>query len=46
MVSEERELWRCILSALLLVVDGVERFLHIEPRTSEIRKMWRGEHKG
>ena len=33
-----RDLWLTIRQALLLLVDGIERFLDIEPRTSELRR--------
>jgi len=34
----ERELWLVIREALLLVVDAIERFIGVMPRTSSLRR--------
>jgi len=34
---DERALWLAIRQALLMVVDAIERFVGIAPRTSELR---------
>lgn len=35
--ERERVLWAVIRQALLLAVDGIERWLGIAPRTAELR---------
>jgi len=37
----EREFWLAVRQALLMIVDAVERWWHIAPRTAELRKMSR-----
>jgi len=34
----ERELWMVIRQALLMIVDAIERWQNITPRTSELKK--------
>ena len=36
--GDVRALWVTIRQALLLLVDGIERFLDIRPRTAELRR--------
>jgi hypothetical protein len=43
--ERERVLWAVIRQALLLAVDGIERWLGISPRTSEIRKNGRQDER-
>jgi hypothetical protein len=33
-----RALWEGLRQGMLMMVDGIERFLGIEPRTAELRK--------
>jgi len=40
---ESNELWIAIRQALLMVVDAIEKFLHITPTTSEMRKQYKGK---
>ena len=44
--SIDRETLLLFRDALLKQVDAVERMLHLSPRTSEIRKMYRDEQTG
>ena len=39
---QEREFWLAVRQSLLLMVDAVERFLNISPRTSELRRQAKG----
>lgn len=39
--NDDRDFWMAIRTALLMILDALERRLCIEPRTSEIRKAWR-----
>jgi hypothetical protein len=34
----DKELWMGLRQALLMMIDSIERFLHITPRTAELRK--------
>lgn len=34
----DRDLWLKIRQALLMVVDAIERYVGIEPRTAELRR--------
>jgi len=43
MTDRERELWLMLRQALLLMVDAIERFLELAPRTSELRKERKGQ---
>ena len=38
-----REFWLAVRQALLMVVDALERELCITPRTSELRKGFKGQ---
>lgn len=41
--AKTRALWMTIRQALLLLVDGIERFLDVQPRTAELRKDRKGQ---
>jgi len=43
--NDPAALWLTVRQALLLIVDGIERFLDIEPRTAELRKELRATRK-
>ena len=39
MIDERtRRLWMTIRQAFLLIVDGIERYLELVPRTADLRK--------
>ena len=40
-MAKDRELWGEIRRALLVAVDAIERWLELEPRTSELRKAYK-----
>jgi len=48
MTSDERvvKLLTCLRQALLLFVDGIEEFLGLSPKTSELRKRYKSEKIG
>jgi hypothetical protein len=47
MIDERtRALWMVIRQALLLAVDGIERYLDMEPRTADLRKGQKGQPEG
>jgi hypothetical protein len=41
MDDEMRALWISMRQALLMQVDAIERFLHISPRTAELKRQGR-----
>lgn len=38
MTEQDREFWMLVRQGILLIVDAIERWLGIRPRTSELRK--------
>lgn len=45
MDAQTRALWLCVRQALLMLVDGIERFLDITPRTAEARQSARAKRR-
>jgi len=45
MDAQTRALWLCVRQALLMLVDGIERFLDITPRTAEARQSAKARRK-
>lgn len=43
MDERTRALWMVIRQALLLAVDGIERFLEMDSRTADLRKEQKGQ---
>ena len=37
--KQTKDLWLSIRQGLLMIVDGIERYLSLEPRTADLRKM-------
>lgn len=40
---EDKDFWLAVRQALLMLIDAIERFVNIAPRTSELRKERREE---
>lgn len=41
----DREFWLAVREALLALIDALERWLGLKPRTSEIRKEWKRDRR-
>ena len=46
MDARDRAFWMTFREALLLILDGLERRLDLQPRTSELRKLLRAQTIG
>lgn len=40
-MMDEAQFWLAIRQALLAILDALERWRGIEPRTAEIRRQWK-----
>jgi len=40
-IDDDRAFWMAIRQALLMLLDALERKLMVNPRTSELRKMFK-----
>lgn len=45
-LTKEQILWQQVRTALLMVVDAIERYLEIETRTAELRRRANGHKDG
>lgn len=41
MFAENKDFWHAFRQALLMMVDAIERGLHINPTTAQIRDMYK-----